>query len=94
MSFLIQIFIFIMFFYLIRYILGALLPAVLSQGKFRTPGPQKHSRDQGVKYGKMEKDPVCGTYVDTATSPHATFAGETRYFCSSNCLDKFKEQRG
>jgi YHS domain-containing protein len=42
----------------------------------------------------MEKDPICGTYVDTATSPHATFAGETRYFCSSNCLDKFKQQRG
>jgi YHS domain-containing protein len=94
MRFLFQIFVFLILFYFIRYFLRELLPAVFSQAKFSHPGPQKYSRDQGVKYGKMERDPICGIYVDTATSPHATFAGETRYFCSSNCLDKFRQQRG
>jgi YHS domain-containing protein len=39
----------------------------------------------------MEKDPVCGTYVDVASSLHDTFGGQIKYFCSSQCLSKYHE---
>jgi YHS domain-containing protein len=39
----------------------------------------------------MEKDPVCGTYVDVASAPKLSRAGEFNYFCSVECLEKFKK---
>jgi Cu+-exporting ATPase len=37
----------------------------------------------------VTKDPICGMIVDTATAPHAEHDGETSYFCSEHCRDKF-----
>jgi Cu+-exporting ATPase len=37
----------------------------------------------------MTKDPICGMTVDEASAPHAERAGETFYFCSDHCLQKF-----
>ncbi len=36
------------------------------------------------------KDPVCGMDVTTASAHHAEHAGRRYYFCSANCLQKFK----
>lgn len=36
------------------------------------------------------KDPVCGMMVATATAKTAVHAGQTYYFCSSDCRDKFE----
>jgi YHS domain-containing protein len=44
-----------------------------------------------VKHGTMEKDPICGTYVDVASSLKTTIGGQTRYFCSSDCLERFQK---
>ena len=35
------------------------------------------------------KDPICGMTVDTATALHADRDGETFYFCSEHCREKF-----
>ncbi len=35
------------------------------------------------------KDPVCGMTVDKATAIHADHDGETFYFCSEHCRQKF-----
>lgn len=35
------------------------------------------------------KDPVCGMTVDQATALHADRDGETFYFCSAHCQEKF-----
>lgn len=35
------------------------------------------------------KDPICGMNVDTTTSIHAERDGETFYFCSEHCREKF-----
>ena len=35
------------------------------------------------------KDPICGMTVDTTTSIHAERDGETFYFCSEHCRQKF-----
>jgi YHS domain-containing protein len=37
----------------------------------------------------LKKDPVCGTFIAASTSVQKTIAGETYYFCSTQCRDKF-----
>jgi hypothetical protein len=37
----------------------------------------------------LKKDPVCGTFVSVATAMQKTKGGETYYFCSAACRDKF-----
>ena len=39
--------------------------------------------------GELKKDPVCGTYTAAATSIQQTIRGETVYFCSPQCRDKY-----
>ncbi|MGL5018740.1 MAG: YHS domain-containing protein [Luteolibacter sp.] len=34
-------------------------------------------------------DPICGMTVDTNTALHAVRDGETSYFCSERCREKF-----
>jgi YHS domain-containing protein len=40
--------------------------------------------------GELKKDPVCGTYVSTATSVNRTVNGSVVYFCSKECRDRYK----
>jgi len=40
--------------------------------------------------GELKKDPVCGTFISTATAIQKRVGGETYYFCSPECRDKFK----
>ena len=35
------------------------------------------------------KDPICGMTVDRASALHADRNGETFYFCSAHCQEKF-----
>jgi len=35
------------------------------------------------------KDPICGMTVDKGTAIHAERGGETFYFCSEHCRQKF-----
>lgn len=37
----------------------------------------------------MAKDPICGMTVDEETSLHAARDGQTSYFCSEHCREKF-----
>ena|ERR1051326_3358152 len=37
----------------------------------------------------LKKDPVCGTFIAASTSLQKTMDGETFYFCSAECRDKF-----
>jgi Cu+-exporting ATPase len=34
-------------------------------------------------------DPICGMTVDTTTALHAERDGNTSYFCSEHCREKF-----
>ena len=86
MRLLIPIFLVLFLFFLLRSVLQGLL-ASTDKAKFGADRPQRSSR---VKLGKMEEDPVCGTYVDVATSIHEVFRGETQHFCSHECLNKYK----
>jgi len=39
--------------------------------------------------GELKKDPVCGTFISTATAFQKFSNGQTHYFCSTECRDKF-----
>jgi YHS domain-containing protein len=41
--------------------------------------------------GELKRDPVCGTFVPVATAiKKAGPGGETIYFCSTECRDRYK----
>lgn len=44
----------------------------------------------GTPAGELKKDPVCGTFISTATAFQKYAGGQTHYFCSTDCRDKFK----
>jgi YHS domain-containing protein len=51
---------------------------------------QNQPRDTQVPLGgELKKDPACGTYIATATSLQEKVGGETFYFCSKQCRDKY-----
>ena len=39
--------------------------------------------------GELKRDPSCGTYIAVATSVKENIGGQTFYFCSKECRDKF-----
>ena len=39
----------------------------------------------------LKRDPVCGTFIAASSSVQKTVGGETFYFCSAACRDKFRE---
>ena len=38
----------------------------------------------------LKRDPVCGTFIAASSSVQRTVDGETFYFCSTGCRDKFR----
>lgn len=58
----------------------------------RDPNPPPgHARypNQVPITGELKKDPVCGTYIATATSIKENVGGQTFHFCSKQCRDKY-----
>jgi YHS domain-containing protein len=60
----------------------------LTSGK-KTPEKSSEARESGEE---TYRDPVCGVYVSEETAIIGKHAGERHYFCSMNCLEKFREQ--
>jgi YHS domain-containing protein len=38
---------------------------------------------------KLQRDPVCGTYVTPTSALSLTAGGTTQYFCSKKCRDEY-----
>jgi YHS domain-containing protein len=58
---------------------------------FVNPGAPPTARRPTVPAGgELKKDPVCGTFISTATAIQKRVGGEVYYFCSPECRDKFK----
>ena len=51
-------------------------------------GSQSRQPSQAAR-GPLKRDPVCGTFVPSDASFHKVVNGETLYFCSSECRDKY-----
>jgi YHS domain-containing protein len=90
-----------MFFKTILFLMGAvivisMLRSVIGAlgklfGDFVSPPPPDGVRRPSVASGgELKKDPVCGTFISTATAMQKKVGSETYYFCSTECRDKFK----
>ena len=59
-----------------------------------TPTPPDASgprpRTQSVPTSEaLKKDPVCGTFIAPSTAVQKSVGGQTYYFCSKECRDRF-----
>jgi len=74
---------------LLRSILG-----IVGKGFASLFNPDSDSRasagSEPRKAGELKRDPVCGTYVSTATSVKKTVDGQVVHFCSAGCSEKYK----
>lgn len=61
-----------------------------------TPRAKVSSRPSGepprIKGEELVKDPCCGTYVPINSAYTITLNGETFYFCSKECREKYKQE--
>ena len=55
----------------------------ISSGVRRTTASRREPQSR-----KLERDPVCGTYV----SPESAIYQDGNYFCSEKCRDEYKRQ--
>lgn len=74
----------------LRFVIGAITRGLADLFQPKAPGQPPQGTRQAETAGELKKDPVCGTYVSTATSVRATVRGEVLYFCSAACRDKFR----
>ncbi len=65
-------------------ILGKIIGGLLAPAASGRPPASELPRT-----GELKRDPVCGTYVSTATSVKRTVGGEVLHFCSVECSEKF-----
>jgi len=80
----------LVFFAIIRYVFMAVagfLSKVVNPQPGRSPQNPVAHPPMG---GELKQDPVCGTFVPTATSVKRTVNGELIHFCSVACRDKFR----
>jgi len=59
-------------------------------GSFVSPPAPQARRPSVPSGGELKKDPVCGTFISTATAVQKRVHGEVYYFCSAECRDKFR----
>ncbi len=60
----------------------------LVAGKQAPENPVKNT-DQGEE---THRDPVCGVYVAEESAVIGRHDGQRHYFCSMDCLEKYREQ--
>lgn len=57
---------------------------------FVTPHPPAQRRPTVEAGGELKRDPVCGTFISTATALQKKSGAEVYYFCSEACRQKFR----
>ena len=60
----------------------------LTSAKKQEPELRSSSSDGVVTH----RDPVCGMYVSEEDAVVGTLDSQRHYFCSMNCLEKYREQ--
>ena len=78
----------------IRGVIGIILKGVgqLFEQESQTPEPRAANTTgggQGGFGGELMKDPVCGVFVAPSAALTKLVRGETQYFCSAECRDKY-----
>lgn len=73
----------------VRSIVGTILRGFNDLMKTSSTTPETTRRPEVPVTGELKKDPVCGTYVSTATAFKKITGPETVYFCSEDCRDRY-----
>lgn len=78
----------LLFMGLLLYIGYRVIRALVSptKGAAGEPQNQRHSGEETVQ------DPICGIYLSRDNAIVGTLEGKRHYFCSMDCLEKFREQ--
>jgi len=74
---------------LLRSVLEFIGKAFTSATQPGNGDPRRPAGQSGGLPQTLKKDPVCGTFVSAATAMQKSKGGETYYFCSAECRDKF-----
>lgn len=88
---------FLLFFAAVRTVLTWVVKMFVQQqsaGKRQSSGAgrftQRRSSGEVLQSaGELRKDPVCGTFVPVSSAVKRTVNGETLYFCSTECRDRY-----
>ncbi len=81
-------------FSVVRSILGIVLKGFADLFQPRGEAARGPNPPKVPAGGELRKDPVCGTFISTSTAIQKRVGGETYYFCSEDCRDKFKPKPG
>jgi uncharacterized protein len=81
---------FVIFFAIVRYLFAAVVGLFAKVVNPQARPSQQSQASRAPMGGELKQDPVCGTFVPTATSVKQTVNGELVHFCSVACRDKFK----
>lgn len=82
---------------MIRAILFIILAYVIYKmvrASFRPSGSIGSDRSTGPFEDEMVKDPHCQTYFPKRMAYKTRIHGETLYFCSKECSDRYKDKGG
>ncbi len=72
------------------YIGYRIVLAMIAKGSGKESGKERET--EADKATSTFKDPVCGVYVSEDDAVIGRLDGERHYFCSMDCLEKFREQ--
>ena len=73
----------------LRAVIRILLKGAADLFRDATPQPPGRPASPLPRAASLKKDPVCGTFIDPATALQKTVKGQTYYFCSAECRDRF-----
>ena len=74
----------------LRGVIGIIFKGFTSLATPKSSSPARETSENQVPLsGELKKDPACGTYISAATSLKETVSGQTFYFCSKQCRDKY-----
>jgi len=62
----------------------------IKQALLKPPGPPPEKTSRGEE---MIQDPECSTFVPRSDAVKAQHNGKTLYFCSSDCRDKYLQNK-
>ena len=75
----------------LRAIMGAIGRLFSEMFQPSSPASGSTSRTPAAATSEsLKRDPVCGTFIAPSTSVQKTVGGQTFYFCSPACREKFK----
>jgi YHS domain-containing protein len=75
---------------ILLFLLARSILRTLFAPKPRTADSTRPAPPRVPEGGELKKDPVCGTYVSAVASLSEKVRGETVYFCSTECRDKYR----